>query len=63
MQWGGNPAADKIQIKVEKQQAEVQRYLLEFIEDFVVFIKNNWAPTTIKQTNNSLTSNVIPVRL
>ena len=63
MQWGGNPAADKIQIKVEKQQAEAQSSLLEFIEDFVVFIKNNWAPTTIKHTNNSLTSNVIPVRL
>ena len=53
MQRGGNPAVDKIQIKVEKQQAEAQRFLLELIEDFVVFIKNNWAPTTIKRTNNS----------
>lgn len=39
MQQGGNPAADKIQIKVEKQQAEAQRSLLELTEDFVVFIK------------------------
>ena len=60
VQRGGNPAADKVQIKVEKKQAEAQRSLLKLIDDFIIFIKKNWAATTIKRTHNSFKSNIIP---
>mgnify|MGYP001942309543 CR=1 FL=1 len=60
VQRGGNPAADKIQIKVEKQQAVAQRSLLELIEDFILFVKKNWADTTIKRTVNIYKSDVTP---
>ena len=60
VQRGGNPADDKAQIKREKNKTESQRSLLELIEDFTIFIKKNWAATTVKRTGNSLKSNIIP---
>ncbi len=60
VQRGGDPSADKIQLKVEKEKAEAQRSLLEMIEDFKTFIRKNWADTTIKRTVNILKSDVIP---
>jgi integrase len=60
VQRGGNPADDKAKVKVEKEKAEAQRSLLEMIEDFTVFIKKNWADTTIKRTVNILKSDVKP---
>ena len=60
VQRGDDPAEYKQKVKIEKQQAEEQRSLLEMIDDFIIYINNNWADTSIKRTTNILKNDVKP---
>lgn len=60
LQRNGDPTAEKNKVKIEKKQAEQQRSLLEMIDDFIIYINNNWADTSIKRTGNILKNDVKP---